>query len=65
MRRGIYPIGDPVLIGAVIGQRMATLCVPWLVRQRVQRRWAGESTRGGGCTNVWPGVVRILCPAFQ
>ena len=23
-----------------------------LIRQRVQRRWAGESTGGGGCTDV-------------
>ena len=34
-----------------------------VIRQRVQRRWAGESTGGGGCTNV--GLVRTLCPAFQ
>ena len=52
MRRGMYHTRDPVQSGAVIGQRTATLCVPWLTRQRVQRRWAGESTGGGGCTDV-------------
>ena len=52
MRRGMYHTRDPVQSGAVIGQRTATLCVPWLTRQRVQRRWVGESTGGGGCTDV-------------
>ena len=50
IRGGMYPMWGPVLNGVGIGQRMATPCVPWMIRQRVQRRWAGESTWEGGCT---------------
>ena len=50
--KGSHPIRVRQGGGGVIGQRMATLGVPWLIRQRVQRRWAGESTGGGGCTDV-------------
>ena len=54
MRCGMYHTKDHVQNGAAIGQRMATLCVLWLIRQRVQRQWAGESTGGGGALMlVW------------
>ena len=59
MRRGMYHTRDPVRSGAVIGQQTATPCVPWLTRQRVQRWWAGESTGGGGCTDV--GLMYLIC----